>query len=106
MFESLINTLMLRRSRAEKAWNKFTNHVEGEITEEFLVLLLNCMRLIFMLNKDFRKNIENFNGRYMFNTLDGTMTVSVVFKNGKMIKKVEEQKLLRELIREITGKQS
>lgn len=84
MFEGILNTLMLRKSRAEKAWNRFKENIESEITEEFLVLLLKCMRLIFLVNRDFRKNIEGFNGKYLFNTLEGSMTVSVVFKNGKM----------------------
>ena len=39
---------------------------DSEVTEEFLELLFNAMRISYIFNEDFRKNIEGFEGRYLF----------------------------------------
>jgi hypothetical protein len=57
---------------------------DSEVTGEFLELLLNAMRLSYIFNKDFRKNIEGFEGRYLFKSRDGKITVAAVFENGRM----------------------
>lgn len=64
---------------------------ESEVTEEFLELLLNAMRISYIFNKDFRKNIEGFEGRYLFKSRDGKITVAAIFENGKM--KVTEKEI-------------
>jgi hypothetical protein len=63
---------------------------DSEVTEEFLELLLNAMRISYMFNPDFRNNIEDFKGRYLFRSRDGKITVAAVFENGKMKVKEEE----------------
>ena len=42
---------------------------DSEVTEEFLALLLNAMRISFIFNEDFRNNIEGF-GRLCDRTED------------------------------------
>lgn len=64
---------------------------DSEITEEFLELLLNAMRLAFILDSDFRKNIEDFKGKYLFKNRDGRITIAAMFKGGKM--DVEEKEI-------------
>ena len=64
---------------------------DSEITEEFLELLLNAMRISYFFNRDFRKNIEGFEGRYLFKSRDGKITVAAVFKDGRM--KVMEKEI-------------
>jgi hypothetical protein len=63
---------------------------DSEVTEEFLELLLNAMRISYVFNKDFRKNIEGFEGRYLFKSRDGDITVAAIFKNGKLNVKEKE----------------
>jgi hypothetical protein len=63
---------------------KLIHQLSGKVTDEFLELLFRGMKLAFFLMKDYRKNIQNFSGRYFFNTSDGCVAASVVFKNGKM----------------------
>lgn len=63
---------------------------DSEVTEEFLELLLNAMRISYVFNKDFRKNIEGFEGRYLFKSRDGNITVAAIFKNGKLNVKEKE----------------
>ena len=63
---------------------------DSEVTEEFLELLLNAMRISFIFNEDFRNNIEGFEGRYLFKSRDGKITVAAIFKNGKMHVKENE----------------
>lgn len=64
---------------------------DSEITEEFLELLLNAMRISYFFNRDFRKNIEGFGGRYLFKSRDGKITVAAVFEDGRM--KVMEKEI-------------
>lgn len=69
---------------------KWTKCMESEFAEEFLELLLKLMSLVLLMNyKDFRRNIEGFNGRYLFKSKDNEITVSAVFRGNKM--KVSEK---------------
>ena len=77
--ENIINKLAL-----EKAGEKFLNTLEEEAAETFLEMLLLFMRLKFMFDPSYRKNIENFKGRYQFRSRDGGITVLVEFDNEKM----------------------
>lgn len=56
----------------------------GEATDEFLELLLKGMDLAFFLSKGYRRNIKDFEGRYLFGTADGMVAVSAIFKDGDM----------------------
>ena len=68
----------------EKAEEKFLKSLEDEAAETFLEVLLLFMKLKFMFDPSYRKNIENFKGRYQFRSRDGGITVLVEFDNGKM----------------------
>ena len=84
MIEKLLNFILLRSARARRACQEFVESIDGQLTEEFLQLLLKAMRLVFLISPEFRKNIENFNGRYCFKSQKGGIETSVVFRNGKM----------------------
>ena len=56
----------------------------GKLTDEFLGLLLRGMDLAFHLNKQYRKNIIDFNGRYLFKTGDGKVAASATFTRKNM----------------------
>ena len=86
---AILNFLFRRFSRLKKAIKKLINSLESEFAEEFLQLLLNGMRLFFFINKGYRKNIKNFNGRYLFRSKDNSITIAAIFKNNKM--KVREK---------------
>lgn len=77
--ENIIGKLAL-----EKAGEKFLNALEDEAAETFLEMLLLFMRLKFMFDPSYRRNIENFKGRYQFRSRDGGITVLVELDNGKM----------------------
>lgn len=74
------------RRRVER---QFMKCLESEAAEEFLELLLKLMSLAFKLDKDFRRNIKGFRGRYQFRSVDNSVTVAAVF-TGKGLK-VEER---------------
>lgn len=63
---------------------KFLESMRSELAEGFLELLLNLMKLTFMLDWKFRKNIRNFTGRYLFRSRDNRITVSAIIENGRM----------------------
>jgi hypothetical protein len=58
--------------------------LEARLTDEFLELLLRIVDLSLSLSKDFRRNIENFKGRYLFQTSNKDVVASAVFEDGEM----------------------
>jgi len=77
--EDLINKLALK-----KMGEQFLKSLEDETAETFLETLLLFMRLKFVLDPSYRRNIEDFKGRYQFKSKDGGVTVLVEFNDGKM----------------------
>jgi hypothetical protein len=61
----------------------------GDVTDDCLELLLRGMSLSFRLCRSYRRNIDNFDGRYVFMITDGSAAASAVFRGGQM--SVEEQ---------------
>ncbi|MGA7578328.1 MAG: hypothetical protein ACLQUW_14625 [Desulfobaccales bacterium] len=55
-----------------------------EVTEDFLTLLLDLMKWTFLIDPDYRRNIEHFTGAYRFKDRDGKVNVLVKFHGGKM----------------------
>ncbi|MBW2644874.1 MAG: hypothetical protein JRE23_01610 [Deltaproteobacteria bacterium] len=91
MLEKISNFILLRNIRAKRVQKRFSDCIESKFAEEFLELLLKLMGLVFFLNKDFRRNIKNFNGRYLFRSRDDKITVAAVFRDNKL--KVSEKKI-------------
>ena len=91
MWENLLNFILMRSRRAGKAAQKFIQVLESEGAEEFLEVLLKLMGLVLRLDKDFRRNIGNFNGRYLFRSQDRRITVAAVFKDDRL--KVSEDEI-------------
>ena len=63
---------------------KFIDCITSELVEEFLEVLLDLMKMVFFFDDDYRKNIEGFAGRYLFRSVDRSITVSAVFAEGKL----------------------
>ncbi len=82
--KSVLEKVLLKNSEAKSIAERFLQSLESEFVDESLFLLLSLFCLVFKVDKNFRKNIENFNGRYLFNSRDKKVEVGVVFKNGKM----------------------
>ncbi|HLZ19357.1 MAG TPA: hypothetical protein VKO67_07075 [Smithellaceae bacterium] len=71
--------------RIQDVVTKWFESMGSEVAKGFLRLLLKLMAFVFMLNiKDFRKNIESFNGRYVFRSKDNSIVASAAFENGTM----------------------
>lgn len=67
-----------------KVAEEFMRGIEGEVAETIIIVLLSLMKLRFMVDRSYRKNIENFKGRYKFSSKVGGIAVLVKFDNGKM----------------------
>ena len=91
MLNAILNFFMLRSLRIRSVRKRFLNSIASEVTEEFLELLLRFMGLVLLVNRDFRKNIEGFNGRYLFRSADGGIAVAAIFRNGRL--KVQEKEI-------------
>ena len=65
--------------------------MEGAVIDNVLEMLLKLMGLMFWLDSDYRKNIENFQASYVFTDYDGDFYTAVHFDNGNM--KVSSKKV-------------
>ena len=74
----------ITQDKLKDTWNRFQQTIETEAAEEFLELLLNAMKIMFVINHDYRQNIRKFEGRYQFKSKDGGLTIAAIFKNGRM----------------------
>jgi len=82
MFDKILGFIFSGRRR--KQLDTFTKSMQSEFVEEFLKALLSLMKTMFFLNKNFRRNINNFKGRYLFKSRDNKITVAAVFDKNKM----------------------
>jgi len=76
---------IFRRWQRKRVESRFLSCLQSATAENFLGLLLKLMSLVFKLDKDYRKNIVGFGGRYQFRSVDNSVTVAAVF-NGKDLK--------------------
>ena len=67
------------------AWG-LKKQVLGTATDKMIEILLKGMDLFFYVTWDdeFRRHLENFDGRFYFKTADETVKVSATFSNGDM----------------------
>ncbi len=74
----------IQRSLIQKQLDLLKKEIEikaaGKALDKLLLLLLNAMGLLFLVNKEYQKNIRDFTGSYVICTLDNTIDISVVFK--------------------------
>jgi len=86
-FLNLIPSLFSERAGqwVLRRWSgRLINEMGGRLTDKFLEILLYGMDLGFSLSKDFRRNIENFRGQYVFRTADHLVATSATFGDGDM----------------------
>lgn len=56
----------------------------GGLADWSLKTLLDIMRLAFDWSEEYRRNIEGFEATYVFESNDGQVNVSAVFRDGRM----------------------
>lgn len=69
---------------------KITRCIETDLMDDFLELLLRIIRLVLCVDPKFRRNIQGFNARYAFRSLDGKIAASAIFRDNKMTVKKKE----------------
>ena len=63
---------------------KLIRRIADAGTDAFVELLLQAMDLAFLLCRGFRRNIRDFNARYVFATRDGAVGATADFEAGDM----------------------
>jgi len=58
--------------------------LKDEATEDFLEILLDLMKLTFLIDEGYRQDLKDFIGSYRFKDKDGKVNVLVKFHDGKM----------------------
>lgn len=71
-------------SMERELWQRFRNCFESGLAEDFLQILLALMAVMFGLDRDYRRNIDRFSGRYQFRSEDGRIRVAALFADGRM----------------------
>ncbi len=66
-----------RLKRLKRAIEK---EITGDVLDKLLFLLLKAMSLLFIVDKEYRKNIEDFRATYVICSEDKKIDVSAVFK--------------------------
>jgi hypothetical protein len=72
--------LSLIKDRLKNLRIDIENEAAGDALDKLLFLLLKAMGLLFLINKDYRKNIKDFTGSYVICSSDEKIDVSAVFK--------------------------
>lgn len=73
-----------RRLSARWQCRKLRRGIESGLLDSFLETLLRLMRLTFAVRRDYRRNIDGFEGRYAFRSRDGAIACSAIFSGGHM----------------------
>jgi hypothetical protein len=81
---AFMNDVLYKALEANKDLKHFFENIEAEATENFLEMLLKGMSFVFMIIPEYRKNIEEFSGRYVFRSIDNKIGTSAIFEDGKM----------------------
>jgi len=68
----------------KKSVDELQESIGGGLLDKFLEMLLGSMRFFFIVDKDYRRNIEDFEGSYAFESRDGAIGASAVFADSKM----------------------
>ena len=84
MWQRIVNFFLMRHLRFKRTAEKLLDRLGAEATEEVFKLLLKGMALFFCIDPKFRKNLKDFNGRYLFATETGPINVAVVYKKNNM----------------------
>lgn len=74
----------IKKIRSNVVKRKFIETLQSEFAEGFLELLLNLMALMFSIDKEYRRNIENFDAKLTFRDKSGDITVTAIFKDEKL----------------------
>jgi hypothetical protein len=69
---------------SQLSFRRLLDQLQGKITDGFLETLLSGMDAAFALSRNYRKNIEGYEGRLLFCTADGAVAAAVVFGGGDM----------------------
>jgi hypothetical protein len=58
--------------------------ITGELADWSLETMLRAMRLSFEWNREYRSNIQGFEGVYVFRSQERSIDASIIFKDGTM----------------------
>jgi hypothetical protein len=84
MWEKFVNYILRRQSRFDRLKQQLLERLASEATEDVLMLLLDGMELAFLLDPQFRKNLKDFNARYLLVTKSGDFHVAVICEKNRM----------------------
>jgi hypothetical protein len=94
----MINFILFRGFRVNRNFKKLEllikthndNKAQGRskaddmVAEAFLAVLLKLMALILLVNREYRKNIKDFDASYVFTDKSNKIYVTAEFKNNKL----------------------
>ncbi len=83
--EVLDNALEKKLSKIRKKFEcRLLDIVEGKVTEDVMEVLLSLMSLVFLLDKNYRKNISDFEAVYVFTDQKDDFYMAARFHKGRL----------------------
>lgn len=93
VFKRAVNTLRnFYFRRIKKKIEVLLSDIETGFIDDIIELILKGVKLFIYLDPEYKKNIEDFDGRYTFRSERGKIAASAIFKNGTMKVKKKEIK--------------
>ncbi|MCP3940937.1 MAG: hypothetical protein GY710_05580 [Desulfobacteraceae bacterium] len=68
------------KKRLDELKTELETNAAGEVLDKVLYGLLEAMALLFVINREYRKNIKDFKASYVIRSEDGKIDVTAVFK--------------------------
>lgn len=75
---------LFKRWYIRRKLNDAVGAINTQAMDLFLETLLRLMGFAFMLDKSYRRNIEGFEGRYVFTSRDHRIAASAIFEDNRM----------------------
>lgn len=84
MLADLWDRILFRNFRLKRAGTRLLRSLQSQFADDLLEVLLKLMKLAFVIDTDFRRNIEDFHANYLFRTHGGAVAQAVLFRQGRM----------------------
>ncbi len=85
-FESLVDRIRAWWAGlfVDRVRQQFLDCLDSDALDALLELLLRLMSMRFLIDPDFRRNIEGYEVSYLFRSKDSSILTSAIFRRGRM----------------------
>ncbi len=82
--KTILDQVLSRDAGLKLVAERFQYCLGSDLAEGFLQILLSLMSVLFLISRNFRRNIRDFTGRYVFRDRGNRIETGVIFEGGRM----------------------